>query len=356
MNLGDHVEPGCLLGEISQDDLSDTIREAESKLRDLRNEDFALTNFELHEKQTHDEAMARVKRATDLDQKNAADKLEIANRLSEGADRLRQNFNMSYQELLTAREKMYEIRDVLNKGKTRLAELLLEGTKAENSRRKAQLDRRLKINEQKRKLADARKKMMRTSQLVSREYGRIAQVLSAPGELVHEGAPVVLLHSPKDGRGTDDEEAPYDSIIFVPAAEGKKIEVGHKVEVSPTTIKREEHGFIRGKVVGVSELPATKLAMASALQHPELVDSFLKRYAPGVLLRVHVKLDEAPPADLARAIEQGASGTNHFLWSSSSGLSRPLKTGTMCQAAIVVDRPSLITLVLPWTKRITGLN
>ena len=77
----------------------------------------------------------------------------------------------------------------------------------------------------------------------------------------------------------------------MPAGEGKKIEIDDHVEVSPATVKREEHGFIKGKVVAVSELPATKLAMEAALEHPELVDAFLKRYAPGVLLRVHVKLD-----------------------------------------------------------------
>ena len=45
-------------------------------------------------------------------------------------------------------------------------------------------------------------------------------------------------------------------------------------------------------VVAIWEMPATRLAMEAALEHPELADAFLKRYAPGVLLRVHVKLDE----------------------------------------------------------------
>ncbi len=121
----------------------------------------------------------------------------------------------------------------------------------------------------------------------------------ANDELVREGSPVVLLHSPRAERGADDPDSPYESIVFVPAGEGKKIEVGHAVEVSPATVKREEHGFIRGQVVGVSELPATKLAMEAALAHPELVDTFLKRFAPGVLLRVHIKLDELKPSDSA---------------------------------------------------------
>ena len=142
--------------------------------------------------------------------------------------------------------------------------------------------------------------------------------------------------------------------MFVPAADGKRINLNDPVEVSPTTVKREEYGFIRGRVVAVSELPATKLAMESALQHPELVDSFLKRYAPGVLLRVHVKLDLAKGPDRGNG-DKGGEG-NQFLWSSSSGRSRPLKTGTMCQAAIVVEKRRLISLVLPWTRRIVGAD
>ena len=251
---------------------------------------------------------------------------------------------------------MYDIRDDLNKGDTRLAELELEGTKAENARAPAQLERRLKIKQLERKLAIDREKMTRTSQIVSRFSGRVAQVLSARDELVHEGAPVVLLHSPKAERGDDDEEElPYDSIVFVPAGDGKKIDVDDVVEVSPTTVKREEHGFIRGRVVAVSELPATKLAMESALQHPELVDTFLKRYSPGVLLRVHVKLDEAKTSHTpVRAAHSDSDDTNHFEWSSTSGRTRPLKTGTMCQAAIVVEKRTLISLVLPWTKEMVG--
>ncbi len=122
-----------------------------------------------------------------------------------------------------------------------------------------------------------------------------------PGGLVHEGSPVVLLHAPRAGRGADDSGPAYDAIVFVSAGEGKKIEVDHPVEVVPATVKREEHGFIRGQVVAIAELPATKLAMEAALEHPELVEAFLKRYAPGVVLRVQIKLEEPASRDGGRA-------------------------------------------------------
>ncbi len=351
---GDHVDRDQAIGEISQDDLKDAIREEESRLRDLNAEDDAHSQLELVDKETHGRAMDRLREATGQEQKSSREKLKIAERLKDGADRLRLQFYSSDIELLQAREKMFDIENDVHKGDTKLAELALEGTKAESVRRRAKLDRKLKINQQVRKLALDREKMIRTSQIVSRFSGTVAHVLSARDELVHEGAPVVLLHSPKGERGTDDDQIPYDSIVFVPAVDGKKINLKDAVEVSPTTVKREEYGFIRGHVVAVSELPATKLAMESALQHPELVDTFLKRYAPGVLLRVHVKLDEAKAPEQKHGDQSGED--NHFVWSSFSGRSRPLKTGTMCQAAIIVERRRLISLVLPWTRRIVGAD
>ena len=47
---------------------------------------------------------------------------------------------------------------------------------------------------------------------------------------------------------------------------------------------------------------------------------------------------------------------NRFSWSSSSGSMQPLKTGTMCQAAIVVEKRKLIQLILPWTKKALGTD
>ena len=354
VNLGDQVEPGSVIGEISQEDLVDLIREAESKRNDLEREDRELTQLEQREKETHDEAMARVKRATLQAQESSQDKLRIAQQIVASSNRLRTKQYLGDAELLEAREKLYEIRDDLNKGRTRVAELDLEGIKAASIRRRAQLERRLKIKQLETKLELDRQKLTRNSRITSRAYGRVAQVLTARGELVREGSPVLLLHAPKQELGTDDAGRAYDSIVFVPAGEGKKIGVNDPVEVSPATVKREEHGFIRGNVVAISELPATKLAMESALQHPELVDAFLKRYAPGVLLRVHVKLREG---DVARDTSLGFPRSrikNHFRWSASSGPEQPLKTGTMCQAAIVVERRRLISLILPWAKKLLG--
>ena len=359
VKLGDAVTPGETIGEISQNELQDAIREGELKLKDAEHENLEFTRHEQEEHDTQTESIDRVRRAIHESQATARVKLTLAESIAIGDDRLRARKYLGNIELLESREKLFQIKDEINKATSRLAELDLEWAKGENSRRHAQLERKVKIQQLQTRLELDRAKLIRTSQVVCQVYGHVVQVLSAIGELVQEGSPVVLLDCPKSERPADDDAANYESIVFVPAGEGKKIDLDDRVEVSPATIKREEHGFIRGRVVGLWEMPATKLAMEAALEHPDLADAFVKRYAPGGLLRVHVKLDErrhlgGSGTGAVRASGPDANRGNRFLWSSPSGDEQPLKTGTMCQAAIVVERRRLIQLILPWLKKVAG--
>ena len=54
VKLGQFVKADAAVGEISQDDLKDSIREEELRLKDLEAEDTALSLFDAHEKTTHE--------------------------------------------------------------------------------------------------------------------------------------------------------------------------------------------------------------------------------------------------------------------------------------------------------------
>jgi HlyD family secretion protein len=352
--LGDEVHPGTEIGQISQADLQDTIDETKARIRELEKEDVLLTEFERNEKQTQEQAIARLKESIHRTIDNATEGLGVALKIVDGSHRLRLISQLSNLDYLKDLQQKYTIQNDLNNGQTKLAEVDLTWLTSENQRHRVRLQRRLEISRLQTKLRLEEQKYGRTSRIISHAEGKVTQILTAADQFVQEGAPIVLLSSPKSTEpGTDDVDLGYDSIVFVPAGEGKKIDKGHVVEVMPATVKREEHGFIRGKVVAVSELPATRLAMEAALQHPDLVDTFLKRYAPGVLLRIHVKLDPDPAA-LADPDGTALEKRNGFLWSSSSGARQRLKTGTMCEAAIVVEQQRLITLVIPWLKHSAG--
>jgi HlyD family secretion protein len=357
VTLGEKVAPNQVIGEIFQEDQRDTIRETRARLDQLRDENERLVRFENDERTAQEQAIARLRDAINRTIENAKEGLRVALRIVDGSERLRLISQLSNLDYLKDLQQKYTIQNDLNNGISRLAELELTRLTSENLRQRARLQRQLEISKLMTKLQLDRDKLERTSRIVSHTQGTVTQILTAADEYVREGAPVVLLSSPKEtGPGPDDAGTPFECIVFVPAGEGKKIDVGNFVEVMPATIKREEHGFIHGKVVAVAELPATRLAMEAALQHPDLVETFLKRYAPGVLLRVHVLLTPRDGATSNAANDSDRADENRFRWSSSSGATQRLKTGTLCEAAIVVEQQRLITLVVPWLKKLMDLH
>ncbi len=299
---GDRVARGDEIGRISQGDLMDAIREGESKLNDLRREDKLLTQLEKKERENREAAIVSLNQAVNRAQNDSSENKKTAERK---------------------------------------AELQQELSNAEISRQRSQFERRLKITQQETKLDLDRKKLETTSRIVSNADGVVSKFLAR--DLVYDGTPLVLLHAARPQRGVDHSDPLYDAIVFVPAIEGRKVEVGYLVQVFPATINREDYGFIYGRVSSVGQLPATKLTLEEALGNPELAGEFLNRYRRERLLLVKVKLED-------RA-EPYPTYSNRFRWSTAYGPGARLKTGTMCQAAIVIWRRRLIREIIPWIAK-----
>ena len=262
---------------------------------------------------------------------------------------------LSNLDYLKDLQQKYAIQNDLNNGQTKLAEVELTRLTSDNQRHRFKLQRQLEISRLQTKLELEKQKFDRTSRIISHAQGTVTQILTAADQFVQEGSPVVLLSSPKTtAPGTDDVEVDYESIVFVPAGEGKKVNEGNVVEVMPATVKREEHGFIKGRVIAVSELPATRMAMEAALQHPDLVETFLKRHAQEGLLRVHVKFEKESRRRSIDPSAPSARSTTVFSGRRHPARSNGSRPATMCEAAIVVEEQPLITLVIPWLKQATG--
>jgi HlyD family secretion protein len=129
-------------------------------------------------------------------------------------------------------------------------------------------------------------------------------------------------------------------VIYIPAAEGKKIQVGMEAQIVPSTVKREEHGFMIAKVDYVSEYAATTESMMAILQNRQMVQELSGGSAP---IEVRAKL---LPGDTP-------SG---FKWSSEMGPPFKVGTGTLGTAEIVVFRQAPITLVIPFLKKSLAIH
>jgi HlyD family secretion protein len=122
---------------------------------------------------------------------------------------------------------------------------------------------------------------------------------------------------------------------------GKQVMPGMDVRVSPSTIKREEYGTLIGRVLEVSEFPATAQAMLATLGNDRLVQQFSARGAP-IAARIDLLRDTASPSG--------------YRWSGGRGPSTTISSGTIASAEVTVREGAPITFVIPLLRKATGLE
>jgi HlyD family secretion protein len=109
------------------------------------------------------------------------------------------------------------------------------------------------------------------------------------------------------------------------------------VEIIPSTAKREEYGFIRGRVISVAEVPATQEGMQRVLKNRQLVQSLS---TAGAVFEIRAELETDPRTPTG------------FRWSSSLGPEQVLSGGSPCRAEIVTRSETLLQLVIPVMRRL----
>lgn len=194
------------------------------------------------------------------------------------------------------------------------------------------LDR--EIEEMKRQIFSVELKLDLLSKVVSPFTGRVVDIQTSIGDLVHPGDQLMTLE--RSGNDVQDLEL----VLYVSPMDGKKVESNMLVQVAPSTVRREEYGYMLGMVTSVSTYPSSRKSMMQVLNNEQLVEMFSKTYAP---VAIYANLIPAPKT------EQSPSG---YKWSSSNGPPLELSTGTLCSASITIQRKRPISFVMPGFKKI----
>lgn len=175
------------------------------------------------------------------------------------------------------------------------------------------------------KVEQLREELDYRSQVVSQIDGRILEMHMNKGSIIQPGEPLVTMER---AGGTVKMEA----VVYVPAVQGRTIQPGMEAQISPTTVNREEHGFMLGRVSSVSEYPATAQSMLQTLGNENLVSLLAGQGAP-----LMVRIDLIPDSDTQ-------SG---YSWSSPGGPPMLIPSGTIVQSAVITSREKPINKVIP---------
>lgn len=179
-------------------------------------------------------------------------------------------------------------------------------------------------------LNNLRAEQQSTATITSPIDGIITGFHAALGDFVAGGTAIVSIAS-KGQR--------LDALVYLSPASGKRVKVGMPAVVSPSTIKKEEFGSIKGKIIEVTQYPASKSNMMTVLQNEDLVNQFLAQGAP---IAVRIMLYGNPES------------FSEYQWTSGEGPQQKITLGTLVETRITVREQSPISLVIPAFKQLLG--
>ncbi len=161
--------------------------------------------------------------------------------------------------------------------------------------------------------------------------GRVVSIRAGVGQQVRAGDPLVNLEAEKE---------PLRIMGYIPIASGKKIQPDQEVRIALSFVKPEDFGFMIGRVVSVSTLPATPEEIQRVVANDSLAREFIDLNPFQVVIEP-IAAPETP------------SG---FKWTSASGPPLEVGSGTDCTISVVVERRKPISFVIPTVKSTLGLS
>lgn len=151
--------------------------------------------------------------------------------------------------------------------------------------------------------------------------GRVVEIRVNEGGIVQAGTPMLSLES---------INAELQAILYLSPADGKEVQPGMSVQVSPSNVPQQQYGVLMGKVSSVGAYPATYDGMLAVLGNEDLARMLSREGAP---IEVRVELIKADTP----------SG---YKWSSPQGPASPVQSGTFCTASVTISNQAPISLVL----------
>lgn len=325
VKVGDHVKAGDIIGTIAQPELVTALLQAKSRLAEARVDTSRVTHVGNEASRLQLDALNGQEATVQGDIKRGEELARLAQEQIPVEQRLLEKGLSTRQQVIDAQQKYIAIEADVEKQKAQLVSIKAQRFALQENPEQTRLDALAKADELQRQVQILEQQIQTSGRVRSPFAGEVVELKVYEGESIVTGAPVVSLQPAIDQLGV---------VAYIPTSEAKSITPGMLVQVSPSTIRREEYGFMRGTVTSVSDFPTTTTAAMRTLENDTLV-SALK--ANQVVNEVRVTILPG----------KGAGG---FLWSSDRHMSQTLSSGTLCSVQVTTEERRPIELVLPFLK------
>lgn len=337
VRVGSMVQAGEIVAVIRRPGQEEQERKVNERLAELRQRQTTVQDLlrrggqqgtQVSDRET--ELLAQRLRTLEARRAQLARRLETQRQLQQEGLITRQNLLATEQQYTDNRLESDQIRSRIKQ-----TAFGLEEERRQHQNEEAALA--LQVAEAERELATLRMQERELMQVRSPFAGRVVEIKAEQGRLVSFGDGLFVLERSAIEAQANAATLPLTSLIFVPGGDGKLVRAGMQAEVTPTTVKRQEYGFVRARVDAVSDFPASRDAIGQIIQNPSVVKELVGEVAP---VQISASLLNHP--------------TQGYAWSAAAGAAPPIRSGTLCDAEVIVRTQHPYQMVWPLLKKMTG--
>jgi HlyD family secretion protein len=330
VNAGDKISAGQIVASVAQPLLVEKYKSAQQTL--------ALAIREKDRSHASREQEAKLAVAT-LQRKRANAENEIKH-LEAQADLAKEQVGAQEQllaagivvkqKVIEARQNLATIDDRIAAVHAQVQELDAEAFANRAKLQQGDADKQTAIEDLQRNVHEIENQLEIAQNVVSPYGGEILEVKVSPGATVAVGDAILSIQP---------DVQDLQALLYLPASQAKDVRPGMEVRLSPSNVKPEEYGFVKGRVIYISDFPDTPAELMRNFENEVLVRA-LTNDGPVTELRVEMLKDSKTPSG--------------YQWSSSKGPNLVLSGGTMCTAEVITRWQKPVALVFPALRRTLG--
>lgn len=333
VRVGDMISEGQVVARLAQPQLAEQLQQTRTRVTELEAQHREMERFVERDAQLQTAFLAQ--RRANLEQSIRAAQVALGalgEKIRTQEELLGQGL-LTRQTLLGTVQEHERVKEQIRADEAQLTELNVQHLQARNRAQQEVQASLTRLQDARRELAQLENDLGVQSEVSTPYTGRVLEVMAEQGGMVDRGEPVLSVSL--SGRAVKNLEA----VVYVPSTHGKKIKPGMEIQIAPSTVKKEEFGYLLARVTYVSDFPATPQGMLRVLKNSQLVSSLSGQDAP---YEVH--------ADLVPDV----GNPSQFRWSSSEGPPIQIQSGTLAAASIVVERRRPILMLLPQLRQHAG--
>jgi HlyD family secretion protein len=330
--VGEKIRANQVVAKISQPALLEKLRGAQDSLAQAqRDRDRSHALLE-NEAKLSLEAIQRKRANTEEEITHLQERAKFATQEVAVEDELLADGIVTKQKTIEARQNVESIEEQIANVRANIKEFDADEFSVPAKVRQSDAEKEMRIQDLERNLSEVQKELEIAERVVSPYGGEVLELKVSPGATVATADPVLSIQA---------DVQDLQLLLYLPAAQAKSVKPGMTVAISPSTVKPEEYGYIKGQVTYVSDFPDTPAELMRNFENEVLVKSLS---------------GDGPVTELQIEMEKNSQTPSGYQWSSSRGPNLTLSSGTLCAAQIVTRWQRPIALILPSLRKSFGLT